>query len=420
LWSRPDREWLFDCLIDSDGSKSLPKDIQEGHDIQALRQCLANRPDVPDEAFGVLLPEMNMEEEKEQNAHMDKPNQSLDYVPGYDDIPYKEEDIDSYASSYDPSEFMEEEGEDPINGTNHDTIISNTKKEQKILTPGSLDTFFMNQPDNFGNPENREFRAELTVQETIAVILRASAMKKKRILTNQWLEVTQMVIDRLTQQQTVMETKYNETDPNLNSSHNNGKDMNNAYYKSMDINDLKKISEELGKELRDVSKAVVELDVSARRMARRLLDYSNTDSASAKAKQKVLEKQLDEHIANLPSSAHQPDRIGGDDDYVFGTDRFEEFHPMLDEKKEAQASPNQELHESNIHHEHLPYNTHKDDYLTHSLDISNKLEPIPDNANVNAQFDRMINGKTDGETSPKLEFYSAEVEISHDDSLSIF
>jgi len=445
-WSSFDREWLFNKLIDSgsaeDEGKALPKDIQDGNNISELRQYLSTLADVPIYAFGVKNDAVqNQNTKHDVSQHVEELTDDID---SYNYIPSDSEGIDEYASSYNPSEVSNDEiaSSMELNSTSYnisvdaDPVVMETGKEQKMqeeiqIGSGVLDTFFIEQSDAF---EKSERLAELTVQETVAVILRASSLKRKRQLSKQWLEATEILSEKTLQCENVTQVGSNETlsatNNDVSISKGNQQNMESVtFYKSMGTEELKLFCEELGKELTDVAKAAVELDTSARRMGKRLLHFSafelSKDSTASKAKQ-ALEKEMDAHMANLPINARQPNSPGDDGEYIFGSDSSnEQFNPMLGGKTETGTrtiddasliSNNTESNENELQISSGIF--HADDILLPPIDedvrqYAHDRDLQIDNSNdtFDDKFISVIEEKEAGDvqTLDRVEYYSAEV-----------
>lgn len=172
--------------------------------------------------------------------------------------------------------------------------------------------------------ENRQIKGEITVQETLAILLKVSTMKQKQKIQEEWVTQTKKLHHLLQQ---------NNTDQ----------------IEELDV--LKIKVDDLGKELNRLTNAVLELDTSAKRMSSRLLSLTmGLSSTPSSAKNPELPKlrsnnndfslpserqletfgrMLDEHLENLPQEARLPpkyDQTDKDDEskqrenYVFGND----------------------------------------------------------------------------------------------------
>ena len=373
--------------------------LQEENDVTKLRQYLASRSDAPGGAFGSSFGiDISSGNQNNFNSIVNGKNEDLfqDDMEKYEYIPTDFDDIENFASSYDPSEFMDEytnNGKDDASSTyesnftlaihSNASMVNNVEKiDENIMKPtlGALDNFFLQEVDNLSDTVNREIRAELTVQETVAVILRASAIKRRTKLSNLWLQSTQILLNRMKQENV---EDGNSTGINMSSfllSEDEIKNVNgpSTQYESMDIEELKSICNKLGKDLSDVSKVVVELDASARRMGKRLLDFSSLGS-TRDSKQEALEKELDEVIANLPSYVRQPDSPGDDGEYVFGSDSYDEqFNPMLGGKR----GPNTLLEMNSQISEQKDRSSYEDDFAFSSDNNDIQFNPMESGYNT--------------------------------------
>jgi len=251
-WSDSDREWLFDCLTDSRGRMPLPSELQEGGTAKQLRDHLSCLPDAP---LGAFHEQFNM-------------------------------------SSYPENDFIEFEGALDAFFVVKDEATSKTSAEESI---------------------SRETRAELTVQETLASILRATALKRAAIIKKRWLATAHALevrISMLAQNNTITN---HETD-----SH--------PQFAGMSIEDLQSLSSNLGERFAEALQTVQELDESAKRIGSRLMDYCSSDGAEYRMstfKQEKLARMMDEHLASLPEDP-KPESPGDDGQYIFGIDEYDE------------------------------------------------------------------------------------------------
>jgi len=283
-------------------------------------------------------------------------------------------------------------------------------------------------------------------KETVAVMLRSSAMKRKAQVLERWKDVTNTLIRKTN------ERKFEELGDETNSTKS---DLNKRrtprgieMYESMNIEELKPVSDALSVELAEVSKAVIELDTSARRISKRLLEFSvnamSSESREAKTRQKALEQELKDHMENLPAFARQPESPGDDGDYVFGVDSFsEQYNPMLGGKNTSQNnSPNFNIFDEKdfVSEEDSPTtsSTIEDDYLEsetyselinseYGVEAVTKVSPYSEEMNAHKSYnsqdnidlveddgmqhmnEQVVNSESQLHEMKMPEFYSAEV-----------
>lgn len=443
-WTSKDREWLFDRLIDTIGDEVLPASVQ--NDVPLLRDYLASSPNAPDGAFGDILSSQNNLQQnqlKDSNMDLQSNGSNIDY-DSLDSIPSDSDDVDACAASYDPTDDLNISLEQDSNADND--LIDKPEEKSKKVKIGSLDSLFEEVEDELENIDNREERAELTVQETVAVMLRSSAMKRKAQVLERWKDVTNTLIRKTN------ERKFEELGDETNSTKS---DLNKRrtprgieMYESMNIEELKPVSDALSVELAEVSKAVIELDTSARRISKRLLEFSvnamSSESREAKTRQKALEQELKDHMENLPAFARQPESPGDDGDYVFGVDSFsEQYNPMLGGKNTSQNnSPNFNIFDEKdfVSEEDSPTtsSTIEDDYLEsetyselinseYGVEAVTKVSPYSEEMNAHKSYnsqdnidlveddgmqhmnEQVVNSESQLHEMKMPEFYSAEV-----------
>jgi len=161
-WTSKDREWLFDRLIDTIGDEVLPASVQ--NDVPLLRDYLASSPNAPDGAFGDILSSQNNLQQnqlKDSNMDLQSNGSNIDY-DSLDSILSDSDDVDACAASYDPTDDLNISLEQDSN-TDNDLIDKPEEKSKKVKI-GSLDSLFEEVEDELENIDNREERAELTVQ----------------------------------------------------------------------------------------------------------------------------------------------------------------------------------------------------------------------------------------------------------------
>lgn len=308
-WSSLDRDWLFHCLTDSPGHENLPHELQDGGTVAQLKANLCKRSDVPDGAFGSKSLDTSNAERLEgselspnREAMIDK--QSVDHEGDDRRLNSQYFAKDSYGPGKDSSE--EEKAE-----------------KQK----GSLD-FFFEEDEEFSGLELREGsasheeRAALTVQESVAIMLKATAFRRLTKLKNEWKAANE-------EQQKREFLKNRDT----NDEHlNQGIASKGGIYESLNDEELSQTCRALGKQAVEAMTTARELTESAKQLNSRLLDYCAADGVEGRLntkKQQELAKALDQHLAQLPDDP-RPTESGANEDYVFGMDEFDSsIDPMF-------------------------------------------------------------------------------------------
>jgi hypothetical protein len=172
---------------------------------------------------------------------------------------------------------------------------------------GSLDPFFAVEDDLFtgtyDNSVSRELRAELEVQEAHATLQRAFALKQLTALNVEWLEVGRVLTARLDEDDSG--EKNQASSPQKAVSPADG----SIQLDSMHIDDLKEHYITLATRLRDVSDRAHNLDMSAKRIVSRLMDYSNADGIEGRlsvAQQEELASMVDDHLESILENWRAP------------------------------------------------------------------------------------------------------------------
>ncbi len=275
-WTDDDRKWLFLCLT---GSKEItppiPDELLDGGTAQQLRSHLANREDCPANAF-----------------------KKKSISPSSKRLEKSSNDVNEATTQCDSYEGLET--------SNHE--LSN--EDDIIEASGVLDEYFFDADDLFPSFKRNaiadETRAELTVQETVATLLRATAMKRFSIAKSKFATV-------------VYEMERRDCSDQITEATNE--------LKNMTYDELDELFRKLGHEVTEAQKSLYEADRSFDRVNSHLLDYSLSNGVhykQSKATIEKLNKMMEEHIANLPDdSKHRPDTPGSDGIYMFGSDEFD-------------------------------------------------------------------------------------------------
>ena len=314
-WTSRDREWLFGCLTGLPAEEPvLPAELLEGGTASQLRSYLAGREDCPKYAFC----------SRDSVEHKASCDRTLD-----GDV--IETTIESGNCSGDDSNISAEEGQgnnnkvDARDGKSNslpiDVFVDSTldvEAENEIKAAsnidqhisGTLDEYFLDQPDMFPsftkNEISQETRHELTVQETMATILRANAMKQ------------------FTRAKSKLATVVSEIEHRSNIDEDNQMLADNEL-QELSFEELQELFLKTGSDVTEYQQKIYELDRSTDRINSHLLDYSSVTGVQYKQSQAELErldKVMEDHIASLPEDSHRPETSGSDCSYVFGSDRF--------------------------------------------------------------------------------------------------
>ena len=270
-WSREELEWLFLCLTGSpDIDPPIPPELLDGGNRLQLHSYLASRDDCPNGAF---------------NHDITK---TL---------------VDSFESAVNGSVSEEV----PIPDNNADDVIL----DRSILN-GSLDEYFLDTdmfPSFTNNTITSETRAEMTVQETVATLLRATAMKRFAIAKS-----------KLTRIVTEMDRRESGDATSVNLAASND-------FSDLSPDELQELFLKVGHDVVDAQRSLYESERSTDRVNSHLLDYSVTNGVQYKlsqAKLERLDRMMDEFINSLPEDTHRPDSPGNDGSYEFGSDQYDD------------------------------------------------------------------------------------------------
>ena len=292
-WSTPEREWLFHCLTNSPPYEELPHTMFECGTPSQLFQYLKDRKDVPYGAF------LKSQEDLEPGDKSDFPHgesfQNLRSAGNLTDV--------RYDSWHDP----------------HDCHGDNEAL-------GTLEIFFIKEEDDVSDIELDEYsithdtRAELTIQDTVATMLKATAMKRESNLRGKWKIVNEVIASRQNREEEEEEGMAGKELFN---------DLPDTYdrstFNNMGDSELATLHLELSQQVLDAIKVARELSESASQLKNRLLDYCASDTGEGRistAKQEELAKMLDTHLAELPDDP-RPQSHGDDGQYIFGSDDFD-------------------------------------------------------------------------------------------------
>ena len=292
-WTSDERAWLFLCLTGSPELDPVPSELLDGGTSSQLLSNLSQRPDCPVNAFS------------RKTKTPPTSNDSSDF--------FGSEDIAGTMDEASPSEAKTLENElDSILGQAETEQAESATIEESQL--GILDVFFLDDNDLFPSFSSskiaQETRAELTVQETVAALLRATAMKRFSTAKSTLTEIVNE-----------MDRRENEDDGERD------RDAPDDNLGAISSDDLQEMFMKVGSEVVSAQKSLYEAERSCDRVNSHLLDYSVSSGVQYKLSQASIErlnKMMDEHIASLPDDTHRPDTPGNDESYVFGSDEFDE------------------------------------------------------------------------------------------------
>lgn len=268
-WSTPDREWLFHTLTESPGHEPLPENLQENGSAVDLFNYLKTRSDAPDGAFAI----------EEENGLQSQNNT---------------------------------DGNTWFESTCVDEMVNGRKGRSS--SRGTLDAFFLDVDDVMKSKLGKysishDERAELTVQEAVATMLKASAMRRLYETKNEW-KVSSDCLG-------IRKAEKHDTDKEGEDGVREALPFDNLNTEELEVHCNK-----LGEEVLDTMSIVRELSESLTKLRKRLLDYcSETEGRISKSKQDELAKMLQEHIESLPDDDDR-ETPGYEEGYIFGSDEF--------------------------------------------------------------------------------------------------
>ena len=301
-WTSEERKWLFLCLTGSPQiDPPLPAELLDGGTQFQLHLYLANRDDCPGGSFNMnVIKPMNdraasleiIESIIETSA--DRPEYELDILGD-----------ESEENSFGRSQVEVLAPDQASQAEDESRTVSSSS-----LVNGLLDEYFLETdmfPSSDNNKITRETRAELTVQETISTLLRASALKRFSIAK----EKVTRILDEI-------DRRSGEGEDGKLAKHD---------FDGVSSDELQTLFEKVGNEAVEAQRSLYDSERSTDRVNSHLLDYSVTNGVKYKLSQSELErldKMMDDHIASIPDSNHRPDTPGHDGSYVFGADEFDE------------------------------------------------------------------------------------------------
>ncbi|KAL3815454.1 hypothetical protein ACHAXA_008504 [Cyclostephanos tholiformis] len=312
-WTSEERKWLFLCLTGSPKiDPPLPAELLDGGTQCQLHSYLANREDCPCGSF---------------NKNIIKPvNDRIELSTVIESIVETSTD----QPEYEPSIMSEESVNNSFGRTQVEILATENAELDSILDVASqaevegrighqnglLDEYFL-ETDMFPSFDNnkitKEARAELTVQETISTLLRASAMKRFSMAKENLTRIVNEM-DRRGGDDRAEELVKNDLD-------------------GLSSEELEMLFEKVGNEVIEAQRSLYDADRSTERVNSHLLDYSLTNGIKYKLSQSELErldKMMDDHIASLPDGDDRPETPGNDTDHMFsvGTSSMKRSTPL--------------------------------------------------------------------------------------------
>ncbi|KAL7550395.1 hypothetical protein ACHAWF_013636, partial [Thalassiosira exigua] len=321
-WTSEEREWLFLCLTGSPEIDSpLSVELLDGGTPSQLRSCLERRQDCPENAFGrgaIELSNDHTASSRHREDSLEILSESLGSGENFDHNPDKQSENLGDNPRVDVVGIGEEYELDSF----HQITSPQSKTEQELESEategchmnGLLDEYFLDTeifPSVTSNDIARETRAALTVQETVAALLRATAMKRFSIAKSRLAEIANEIDRR--------DATNEEGSSDEDHVTGNG-------YSDLSSEELNSLFQEVGSEAVEAQKSLYESERSSDRVNSHLLDYSMTSGVQYKTSQAQLErldKMMEDHVASLPEDSHRPATPGNDGTYVFGTDEHD-------------------------------------------------------------------------------------------------
>jgi hypothetical protein len=310
-WTSEERKWLFFCLTGSTQiDPPLPAELLDRGTQFQLHLYLAYRDDCPGGSFNRNV----IKSVNDRAASLEIIESIIETStdrPEYEfDILGDESEKTSFGRSQVEVLAPENEGLDSILDRASQAEVESRTVSSNHCINGLLDEYFL-ETDIFPCSNNskitKETRAELTVQETISTLLRASAMKRFSIAKEK-LTLIVHEIDR------------------RSGEGEDGKLARNDF-DGVSSDELQILFEKVGNEVVEAQRSLYDSERSSDRVNSHLLDYSVTNGVKYKLSQSELERldnMMEEHIASLPDSDHRPHTPGHDGSYVFGANEFDE------------------------------------------------------------------------------------------------
>ena len=326
-WSSLDREWLFHCLTDSPGYEHLPVELQDGGTSLQLKEHLMNHPHVPDGAFDPIAKDIS--EDSKDRTDIESGTQFIDANLSSISSKIAGDNTKIRKGVVDEEEGMrfEMQGSEQDLLDNKTELITDNPSEpihsENVQHPklqGTLDQFFV-EDEELVNLEiidgsaSHEERSELVVQESVAIMLKATAINNLNRLKSEWETV-------ITVQKSREKLMSNASLPD-DGIVKNSREM--SLYESLNDDQLGQLFESLGQKVIDAMTTARELTESSNELNKRLLNYCAAGGVEGRInikQREELAKALDEHLASLPEDP-RPNESGASTDYIFGSDKFD-------------------------------------------------------------------------------------------------
>ena len=311
-WTSKEREWLFLCLTGSpEIDPPMPIELLDGGTPSQLHLHIANRGDCPENSFNVDV----VESVATATIHDTVEPEMIDYMATEPSLESLDDNVSipidepSDNSNDRPMVEVVTPEEDVVDSFHQAAETgSDTSAKNGHLTYGLLDEYFL-ENDMFPSLTNskiaKETRAELTVQETVATLLRGTAMKRFSLAK---LKLTKVV---------------SEIDRRDNNDEDGSQLAINNEFDGVSSDELQELFQKMGNEVLDAQKSLYEAERSTDRVNSHLLDYSVTNGVKYKLSQAELERldtMMDDFLESLPEDTHRPSTPGSED-YMFGDDR---------------------------------------------------------------------------------------------------
>ena len=363
-WSNRDFEWLFTYLVEREHEipSTYLKDLNWIH----LREYLASREDAPAGAFlssgfaktadfirhqsrldvvtrgsDMIIPKTGETETLPVEA------ECVNIADRELQVPSDFSDIEDWASSYDPTgleddfkipedfniphdlvssvQFKSSKADLGVIDTqavsdDFEQIVASPRNAQSTVVPskpkeqmqlGSLDSFFFQKEDILAVMNDlsmsREARAELEVQEALATLLKASALKRLESVNSKWLTASRLLSARFKAVNTGKAMK----EPIAKKSSIQIDHSETPALDGMNTEDLQLYCQDLFGNVNHLFQTAHQLEVAWRRIKSRIFDSSSTDSAEGKistSKQDELFDMVDDFLTDLPQD-WQPKEI---------------------------------------------------------------------------------------------------------------
>lgn len=299
-WTSPERAWLFLCLTGSPEIDPVPSELLEGGTPSQLLSSLSQRHDCPVNSFRTM----------NQNHSSPNDDKFSDFFGSEEVVDTTDEYPDGAASSL--SSNLENELDSTLEQGQPEAAHNKFKAKDEL---GILDIYFLDDEDMFPSftksKIGQETRAELTVQETVASLLRATAMKRFSTAKATLTEIVNEIDRR----------------DNVNDDAKDTDVHKDSGFEAISSDELQEMFIKVGSEVVSAQKSLYEAERSCDRVNSHLLDQSVSSGVQYKLSQASVErlnKMMEEHIASLPEDTHRPDTPGNDASYVFGSDEFDE------------------------------------------------------------------------------------------------